>query len=229
MNNSNLFELLAKLGLPSAFVGMVLIAVIFKSTHRRVSAWAAVVAVCLVGVYGVIQLAEALSGGDIDITVSPIDAHAFTDSGRVALVISVSRNGSILKTAKIDQPSKANFENRLRNLGYYKSSAECTVPAGGTPAFWSTNRIYAGQTQRLGPTEYGLLRINAKQFTGTGETVVALELADRGQPVPQQVAIRNKGLEVQSFSEAADFFIAVREADFTADPAWAAFVVFRTR
>ena len=228
MNNSNLFELLAKLGLPSAFVGMVLIAVIFKSTHRRVSAWAAVVAVCLVGVYGVIQLAEALSGRDIDITVSPTDAHAFTASGPVALEISVSRGSSILKTARIDQPSKANFEDRLRNLGW-RPSAECTVPADGTPAFWSTNRIYAGQTQRLGLTEYGLLRINAKQFTGTGETVVALELADRGQPVPQQVAIRNKGLEVQSFSDAADFFIAVREADFTADPAWAAFVVFRMR
>jgi len=227
MSSENPFVLLAQLGLPSAFVGMVLIALIFKKTHHRVSTGAAVMAVCLVGVYGVIQLTEALSGGDIDIEVSPSDAHAFTASGPVALKISVSRGNSVLKTAATDQPTRENFEDRLRNLGW-KPSTECTVP-GDAREFWSTNRVYVGQTQRLGVTERGLLRISAKQFTRTGEAVVTLELADGRLPVPTQLAIKNKGLDVQSFPEVADFVIAVREADFGVDPAWAAFSVFMTR
>ncbi|MBU0544821.1 MAG: hypothetical protein KKH97_05755 [Proteobacteria bacterium] len=222
-------SLFAQLGLPSAFIGMVLIAIIFKKTHTRVSAGAAVMAVILVAVYGLIQLKETHFGDDIALEVYPQEAYSFNASGPVTLKVSVRRGKVILKTLQIDQPSDDNFGDRLKNLGWRKTLAESTEQKSSTPQFWSTNRVYVGRPQTLGLTEGGLLKITAMQFTGAGEAVVTLELADKSQPIPTKLTIRNKGLEVQSFPEKGDFFIAVREADFTAPTPWASFAIFKTR
>jgi hypothetical protein len=225
----NPVTLFAQLGLPSAFVGMVLIAVIFKKTHQRVSAGAAVMAVCLVGVYGVIQLTDALSGRDIDIEVSPPEPYVFNGSGPVALEVSVRRGKEILKTKKIDPLSDDNFGNKLRVLGWSKPSAEGTMQESSTPQFWSTNRVYPQRPETLGVTGIGKLMIRAIRFSEAGEAVVTLELADKSQPQPPQLTIKNKGLDVQSFQGKGDFYIAVTGADFTANSKWATFSVFKTR
>lgn len=219
-----MIEQLASLGLPSAFVGMVLIALIFKPTHQKVSTVAAIMAVFLVGVYSFIQLSEAWSGEDLTISVLPDGAQAFDSTGPIALDIAVSRGDTSLTAISIAQPSADNFDNSLRNLGW-KPAVECLAPTR-LPSFWSTNRVHAGQTQRVGQTDFGLLRIGAQQFTDKGEAVVALELLGSDLPVPDQLAIKNKGIGVQSFQGLPEFFVAVREADFQATPPWAAFTIF---
>ncbi len=219
-----MIEQLTDLGLPSGFVGMVLIAVIFRKIHQRVALVAAIMAVLLVGIYGTIQLIEAWSGEDIQVAVSPVGALAFDRTGPISLDIVVSRGDTRLATTSVAQPSADLFDNNLRNIGW-KPAAECLEPAR-IPSLWSTNRVYAGQTQRVGQTDFGLLFIDAQQFTATGEAVVALELRGSVAPIPEQLAIRNKGIGVQSFPELPEFFVAVREADFQASPPWAAFTIF---
>lgn len=217
-------ELLTQLGLPSAFVGMVLIALIFKQSHPQVSVAAAVMAVVLVGVFGFVQLAEGVSGKDIGIQVSPEGVYAVSADGPTALSISASR-GKAVQTYAIEKPSKDGFETRLHNLGW-KLATECATQTETTPHFWSTNRVHAGQTQKLGSSKYGLLKLYAERFTGDGDAVVTLILDGQGAPLPKRIEIRNKGLAVQSFEEIPEFYVAVREADFQASPPWAAFNVF---
>ena len=92
-------ELLAGLGLPSAFVAMVLIALIFRTAHPKISAWAGVLAVVSVGAYAVIQLAEAATCSDVSIQIDPPDVCAFSQTGHpVDLSITVLREAKPLKT-----------------------------------------------------------------------------------------------------------------------------------
>jgi hypothetical protein len=223
-------SLFAQLGLPSAFIGMVLIALIFKKTHARVSAGAAVIAVFLVAVFGLIQLMEANSGGDIALDVSPEEAYAFNASGPAAIEVAMKKGTTVLKTFRIlDRPSDGNFGDRLKDLGWRKALAEDKEQKSGAPQFWSTRRVYVNKPQKLGQTEGGLLKIKAMQYTKDGEAVVTLELADKSQPIQPSLTIKNKGLGVQSFPDAGDFYIAVREADFTDPTPWAAFTIFKMR
>ena len=62
-----------------------------------------------------------------------------------------------------------------------------------------------------------------------GKAVVTLELDGHGTPIPRSVSIPNKGIDVQSFVQAAEFYIGVREADFQTETPWAAFNVFTIR
>ncbi|NIM22926.1 MAG: hypothetical protein GTN51_01475, partial [Armatimonadetes bacterium] len=106
-------ELLAGLGLPSAFTGMVLVALVFRRAHAKISTWAACFAVALVGLYGVIQLAEALRGSDVQVRVDPQDARAFNSPGcPVDLEISVVRRGKILTKREIGKQSEAAYQSR---------------------------------------------------------------------------------------------------------------------
>lgn len=218
-------DLLANLGLPSAFVAMVVIALIFRKTHAKVSVAAAVMAVGLVGVFGVTQLVESASGKDIQIHVSADDVYALAAGGPTDLVITASRGNSAPVQLKLGKPSMERFNDRLKDLGWTLAS-DCAPQATGTPSSWSTNRVFAGQTQRLGLTKYGMLRIRAEHFLKTGEAVVTLILDGHESPIPNRLRIRNKGLGVQSFQEIPEFYVAVREADFKTTPQWAAFNVF---
>ena len=244
-------ELLANLGLPSAFVGMVIIALVFKDAHAKVSLWAAGIAVVLVAVYGGTQLIESIRGSDISISFEPSDACAFTTTGDpVNLDISATRGGTVVATKTVQKLAESTY--RTRRLAVDCSGTDLNVRYGdcqigllasdrlravgwrpaeeamgsGTPHYWYTNRVHAGQIQRLGETDYGTLRICAKSFTGSGEAVVALQLDGHSEPIPAEIAVMNKGLGVQSFSEIPEFYVAVREADFGASPPWAAFSVF---
>ena len=59
--------------------------------------------------------------------------------------------------------------------------------------------------------------------------LVTLELDGHGIPSPSSVSIPNKGYDVQSFQQATEFYIFVREANFQTENPWAAFTVFTVR
>ena len=217
-------ELFTKLGLPSAVAGMVLVALLFKSKHPTEARWAAVTAVILMGVFGAVQLFDYVSGEDIAIKVNPDGVYALSPQGPSALTVSATQ-GSSTQTMKIAKPSQTGFEARLRDLGW-KPATECATPSESTPRFWSTNRVYVGQTQRLGQTRFGMLKIHAEKYSASGDAAITLILDGHKAPIPNLLEIKNKGLDVQSFEEVPEFYVAVREADFQADPPWAAFSVF---
>ena len=247
-----MFELLVGLGLPSACVAMVIIAWLFKTEHARISAAAAWVAVGLVAVFGVIQLVD-VTRGKVSIDIHPKDAMAFTPAGHpVELEISVSRGSQILEKGRVEALPESRLRarplaldraddglavthdgyrigllqnQRLRDIGWLPAE-DCTGPESAEPRFWHTRRVHAGQTHRLGETRFGILTITAAQFTADGRAVVTLKLAGRNEPIPREVLVENKGLDIQSFAEVPEFYIAVREADFTGDAPWAAFSVF---
>jgi len=218
-------ELLTKLGLPSALVGMVLIAVVFKRSHVRISAAAAGMAVFLVFVVGVIQLVHTVTDRDIEIALAPHEFYALTATGPETLKIAVVRGQDSVRTSTIARVSDTNFEQILSDLGFKRPE---TIPLkrDTLPHYWSTNRVYAGQTYRVGETEYGLLRLRATQFTETGDAIVTLELVGRDRPIPEHLEIKNKQLDAQTFTGLPEFWVAVREADFTGPRPWAAFSIF---
>jgi hypothetical protein len=250
-------ELLVNLGLPSAIVGMVLIAVIFKRTHAKISAWAASIAVGLGGLFGAVQLVDIITGKDVTIRVEPSDAQAFTASGRpVELEIDAMRGAKVVATRRLEKLSERSYRSRplvlgqleglflgveyqdfqlgvldhqrLRDAGWHLA-ADCGNLRGetaGEPKFWHTNRVHAGETYNLGSSQYGIVKIKARSFTRDGTALVTLTLGGHGQPRPAEVEIPNKGLEVQSFAEVPEFYIALREADFKTRNPWAAFSVF---
>jgi hypothetical protein len=249
---SQILETLVSLGLPSAVVAMVLIALIFKRDHAQVSMWAGWSAIGLVGVMGVAQLVE-VSRGEISVDVTPGNVYAFDMSGQpVALEVAVTRAGSTIETFTVDKIPEGQYSSRRLSLGTgddglsvrfqerkigrltsgqlsdagWRSATDCDNRDEGQPKFWATNRVHVGQSHKLGRTPYGMLKLVAKRFTGDGKAVVTLHLEGHQEPLPQQLEIANKGLGVQSFAEVPEFYIAVREADFTVDPPWAAFSVF---
>lgn len=226
---ADLVSKFAQLGLPSAFIGMFAIALFFKKNHPQVATAAAVITIFLVAVFGIWQLRESFYGRDITIDVSPPEAYAFNASGPIALDVSVRRGEALLTSSQISKPSLENIKDRLKDLGWRQPSAEKMVLESPKPEIWSTNRVYAGRSATLGQTEAGLLKISAMKFTGDGEAVVTLELADKSDPIPPQIRIRNKGLEVQSFPDKGEYYIAVRAADFTTSEPWATFSVFKTK
>ncbi len=246
-----------KLGLPTAIIAIVLLAILFKRTYRRVATCAAYMAIVAIGIYGAIQLAQVLTGSDVTVSFEPPHAQAFTRTGRpVDLKITVRRNGKAIRTETVKKLTERAYESRPLVLGlprdkalsvmYQESqigllSKERLRDAGWRPAeectsasnesnnfsrFWQTNRVYAGRVCSLGSSPYGTLKIRADSFGSDGKAIVTLILGGHGQPIPSNVAIPNKGLNIQSFSDVPEFYIAVREADFTDENPWAAFIVF---
>lgn len=250
-------QFLVNLGLPSAFVGMVLIAILFKRSHGTISAWAASIAVGLVGLFGLIQLVDVLRGKDVIVQFEPADVQGFTPSGRpVDLKIEARRGSRVLNVRRVEKLSERAYKSRPLSLGEpqgavyaveyqdfqlgvlnqqrlrdagWQPAEECARSAeeiAGTPRFWHTSRVHAGDTYKLGPSQYGAVQISARSFTSDGKALVTLALGGHGLPRPTEVAIANKGLDVQSFAEVPEFYIAVREADFESRNPWAAFSVF---
>ena len=247
-----ILEMFISLGLPSAVIAMVLIALLFKRDHPPISAWAGWSAIGLVAVIGIAQLV-AIVRGKIDIEIDPAAVFAFDKQGRpVDLEVTVKRAGTTLETTTIGKIDDSEYADRnltlnaqdewlsvifhdqqvgrltrekLGDVGWHPAS-DCSGPDAGEPQFWSTNRVHVGQEHKLGKTRYGILKLVAKRFTGDGKAVVTLDLEGGKEPLPKQLEIANKGLGVQSFSEVPEFYVAVREADFTVDPPWAAFSVF---
>jgi hypothetical protein len=218
-------ELLTKLGLPSAIIGIVLIAITFRRTHLKISAAAAAMAVFLVFLLGVVQLVHTVTDGDITIALAPADAHVLTANGPASLKIAVVRGDDSVRTSTIARMSDESFERVLLDLGFRRAE-KLEPPRGTLPRYWSTNRVYAGQTYRVGETEYGLLQLRATQFTESGDAFVTLELVGRGRPIPEHLEIKNKQLDAQTFAGLPEFWVAVREADFTGKRPWAAFSIF---
>lgn len=249
---NGLLNLLVGLGLPSAIVAMVLIALVFRRDHKKLSVVAAAVAVALGTLLGVIQLADYVRG-DLEIQTSPADATAVMADGKpIDFDISVLRGGRVVKTQQIPQRAVTELEqralgldhldsafrvsyagsplgrigdDRVRDLGW-RPVAECRETEAGAPQFWSTYRVYVGREHRLGQTADGVLRLQAKRFTADGHAVLTLRLDGHDAPDPPEVSIPNKGLSTQTFPGVGDFYIAVREADFTGPQPWAAFSVF---
>jgi hypothetical protein len=217
-------ELLARIGLPSAIVGMVLIAVVFFRTHGKVSTAAAIAAVCVAAAFSVIQLSAA---GEYDVRISPPDVQGVGSQGRTTVFMYVSRGGDLVKTDSIPEPTPTALTDRLHSLGWFRRAELPSAPE--QPIFWPTNRAFLGQTLVLGQTEYGALSIHVVQFTTGDSAIVTLQLAGYGRPRPERLTIRNKQLGVQTFEGTKDFFVAVREADMTGSNPWAAFSVFTTR
>ena len=218
-------ELLANLGLPSAFVGIVATAWLFRNTHAKASGWALALGLVFFCSFGVIQLVDYVRNRGITVEVKPDDAYAIDENGPVRLDIVVTKSDKTLVTKTLEEIPSDRFHSRLRDLGWTPGE-ENLVAERRTAQFWSTNRIHAGQVQRLGATEFGVLRIRAVQFTANGKAVVTLELAGHQDPLPNEVTIENKSLDVQSFVGIPEFYVAVREADFQTDLPWAAFNVF---
>ncbi len=248
-----MLKLLASLGLPVAFVGMVVIALVLKPINKTVSTWAAWIAVGLVAVLGVGELVNALRGSDISLAVEPSSVYAFTPEGQpIDLHITAARRTAVVASMNVPKQTEDLYASRplalesvekglivkhqgypvgvltrerLRDMGW-RPSEELGPLGEGEPKYWYTNRVHAGQTQRLGESKYGVLSIHAKEFTGSGEAVVTLILQGHEGPLPSELRIPNKSLGTQSYSGIPEFYIALREADFAAEPPWAAFSVF---
>ncbi len=249
----DMLKLLVSLGLPAAFVGMVVIALVLKSINKTVSTWAAWIAVGLVAVFGIGELVNALRGADITLKVEPSSIYAFTPEGQpVDLRITATRRTSVVASMNVPKQAEDVYasrplslestekgllvkhqgnpvgvltRDRLRDMGW-RPSEEMEPVSEVEAKYWYTNRVHAGQTQRLGESRYGVLSIHAKGFTSSGEAVVTLILEGHEGPLPSVLKVRNKSLGTQSYSGIPEFYIALREADFAADPPWAAFSVF---
>ncbi|MGH8678398.1 MAG: hypothetical protein ACREUQ_08630, partial [Burkholderiales bacterium] len=110
-------ELLISLGLPSAIVAMVMIALVFKRDHPKIAAWAGWAAIGLVGVIGIGQLV-AIWRGNVSVDLAPKDVFAFNAAGHpIELEITVKRAGSTLQTAKIDKIPDSSYAARHLTLG----------------------------------------------------------------------------------------------------------------
>ena len=216
-------ELLAGLGLPSAAVGLILLGWILKVSHPKSSTCSFITGLAFLVTFGAIQLYQLVTGADVIISDPPPNAFVLDSGGPVQLDITVSRGDEILATKTIPALSSTNFDRTLRNMEWTPAAESTTTIA---PRSWSTNQVRAGGSYSFGQTNYGLLRIRADQFTSAGEAVVTLELDGHGIPSPSSVSIPNKGYDVQSFQQATEFYIFVREADFQTENPWAAFTVF---
>ena len=221
-------DLLVGLGLPSAAVGLILLGWLLKGSHPKISTLSLIIGIVFLTPFGGIQLYQLVTGEDVNLSLrpQPQDVFVLDPSGPVQLDITASRGDDTLATQTIPALSRSVLDTRLRNMGWTQATEDTTTTA---PRFWSTNRVSVGASYNFGPTNYGLLRIRVDQFTSAGEAVVTLELDGHGTPIPASVSIPNKGIDVQSFVQAAEFYIGVREADFQTENPWAAFNVFTIR
>lgn len=214
-------ELLTKLGLPSAVVGIAIVTIAFRKTHPRTSIAAAVLAICLFLGLGVIQLQAVATYRTV---FTPSDIQGLGSQGPSVIIDSVFRGTTLLKIDSVAEPAENAFVARLHALGYYRQVDGCNA-AVPSPA-WSTHKVFLGDTTDLGPSEYGALSITALEFRSGDTAVVTLQLPGYRQPKPARLAIHNKQFGVQTFKGAKDFIVYVREADMTGSNPWAAFNVF---
>ncbi len=248
-----LLQFLAELGLPSAIVGMVTIAWLFR---KQSPIWANVavgISIFLAAIFGIIQIVVLFTGSDIKITTTPKNVYAITPRGKPTdLMIQIKRQGSLLDSMMLRKPSVNSYEDRMLSLSLItnkqsrkfaatyegnqlgvinfqmlrnKGWHSSTEIGGGNPLSWSTYRVYIGQEVTLGETEHGQLKIILHKVSD--KAVVSLKIEGKEEPIPKSVSVPNKGVDSQDFPDLPTYYIVVREADFK--KGWAAFNVFTIR
>lgn len=249
INTVELLEIFSNIGLPSAIVGGVIIALIFRQSHPKISTASVIGSIFLIFTLGLVQLFAELSEQHVSIQLSPQQAYAFTADGRpTTLDISVNRNGKVaahrvLQSFPVEELNQRTLsissatedfavKYQGNTLGILSQDAlrklnwEPQNNAGSDPRFWYTNRVFVGQTLTLGNSKYGILKIRTYRFNAEGEAEVSLVLEGYANPIPKRIRVKNKQLAVQTFAGLPEFYIAVREADFKAEEPWAAFNIF---
>lgn len=246
-----LLQLLAKLGLPSAIVGMVIIAIVFRKQSQNLANIAVGISIFLGACFGAIQIYNLVTGSDIEIVINPEDVYTVTRYGEPTdLNIQIKRQGTLLDSLILRKPNLDIYENRILSLSRIKQDSKfaaeynsnklgvinfqmlrnqgwhlSTEIKGKNALSWSTNRVYTGQEATLGETEHGLLKITIHKISDKAE--VSLKIEGKEDPIPKTVSIPNKGVDTQDFPELPTYYIAVREANFK--NGWAAFNVFIIR
>ncbi|GAH48392.1 unnamed protein product, partial [marine sediment metagenome] len=114
-----------------------------------------------------------------------------------------------------------NFQT-LRNTGW-RPAAETRESTD--PLFWYTYKVFIGQKQFLGDSEYG--RLSVKLYKISDKAEVGLQLEGHDDPIPKTISVPNKRVGKQDFPGLPTFYIAVREANF--EEGWVAFSIFTTR
>ena len=249
-----LLQLLAKLGLPSAIVAMVIITVIFHKRFPKLSVIAGAISIFLATTLGIIQIGLYVTGSDIVIMTEPKKVYAITSKGKPTdLTIQIMREGNLLDSLILEKPNQNSYEGRLlslfltenkrdekfavkyegnqlgvinfqalRNSGWHPSAE---TRESRDPLFWYTYKVFIGQKQFLGESEYGRLSIKLHKVSDKAE--VGLQLEGHDDPIPNRISISSKGVGKQDFPGLPTFYIAVREANFK--EGWAAFSIFTTR
>ncbi|MBN1480299.1 hypothetical protein EH223_20125 [candidate division KSB1 bacterium] len=247
-------ELLAKLGLPSAIVAMVIISYIFKDKFEKLTKISLGIAIGLAALFGIIQIVAWTSGKDVALKYSPTEFYALSRAGEpVELNVFVKKSGNTIKADTIASIDPESFENRIIVLDsttgekfalLYEGHQQGTLsyeelrsngwrqafdlgPGDQQANYWFTHKVYVGDPAPLGKTsDAGDLEIRLKAIRDN-QAIVTLALKGGGRPKPPEVGIENKKIGIQDFSGIPTFYIAVREANFKEQ--WAAFSVFQYR
>jgi hypothetical protein len=238
-------EILTNIGLPSAIIGMIVIAFLFRKEYKKIVKAALIIALILATLLGVAQIIYHFN---LKVDRIPHNVYAIATGGNpVELKIEVKVGDKILKSDIITKPDSVEYENRplkvinndldnqCFNIGYYGNQVgrvfydELTsqgwrkfTGTSETPRFWTSYRIYLGKSHDLKQCEYGKLSIKfysvksvIKEGKEEGVAEVSLFIEGRETPNPATVLIQNKGVGQQDFVELPTFYIAIREANFT--------------
>lgn len=247
-------QFLAKLGLPSAIVAMVIISYIFKDKFEKLTKISLGIAIGLAALIGLIQVFTWISGKDVTLSYSPSEFYALSRAGEpVELNVVVKKSDKTIKADTVASIDPASFVNRiialdsvagqkfalfyerfqqgtlsfdeLRSHGW-KQAAD-TGPGDAHATYWFTYKVYVGEPAPLGKTsDAGDLQILLKGIRNN-QAIVTLILKGSRQPKPSEIGIENKKIGTQDFPGLPTFYIAVREANF--EEQWAAFSVFQYR
>lgn len=238
----DIIQVLAKIGLPSAIVAMVIIAFLFKDQFEKWAKIAIIIAIVLAAMIGAIQVYQLFTGKDISVIFEPDEYFAISRNGSpIETQVIVKQGGKIIATktrAALDSnhfatrpftlqqvlPNSKNYElyyegNQQGILTSYELQKMGWIMSGenktsGTPRYWFTHKVFIGQTHNLGDTgKYGELLITFDKIK-ENKAIVFLSLSGRGKPIPAKIAIENKQVGHQDFVEIPTLYIAVREADF---------------
>lgn len=243
---------LADLGVPSAIIALVAIA-IFLKTHSLISKLAASSAVLLAIALGAAQLGPSILEffRPIRIETEPELWHGLTPAGRPTDVLVKAIRGEELIKDEVEYASfdRKNFARRKLRLSafpgdhsQYAAHYNDTVigrvqsselrhvgwmpkyDAGANNTIWSTKRVYVGDVILLGRSALGNLELRILRYAADGTAHVALRLNERAAR-PEIVKIKNKSFEIQTFLGIHEHLIIVLEADFTVEEPWAKFAV----
>ena len=184
----------------------------------------------------------------------PKKIYAITSKGKSTdLTIRIMREGNLLESLILEKPDQDSYEGRLLSLSLtgneqdrkfaakYEGNQLGVInfqtlrntgwrPAAETrestdPLFWYTYKVFIGQKQFLGESEYGRLSVELYKISDKAE--VGLQLEGHDDPIPKTISVPNKRVGKQDFPGLPTFYIAVREANF--EEGWVAFSIFTTR
>lgn len=194
---------------------------------------------------------------DITLVCEPNDPAVFTQRGvPIDLSIRAVRAGTELCKREVPRPDPTLFQDRDLDVQLSQRPGTLEVSAGSYPLgtilsdtlrgigwrdsvatgsgqddprhVWSTRKVTAGQVVVLGDSSKGRLSIQVIRLLEDGSTEVTLDLQGHPPPDPASLIVKNKSLDSQVFEGTHEFFVAVREADFTSpEPTrrWVAFTV----